>query len=118
MDESKKELLVSAGVDLSGALERFMDNEKMYDKYLQHFTTTPNFADLQKALNAEEWRDALAISHNLKGFTGSLGFTHLYELLCSQVSLLRHDDNASAAALMNEIEAEYRRLLDIAKAVL
>lgn len=118
MDQSKKELLVSAGVDLSGALERFMENESLYEKYLQRFATNSSFSDLQNAFSQRDWRDALGISHNLKGVSGSLGFTKLYDLLSSQVALLRQDDNDGAAALMDDILPEYQRLLGIAKQVL
>ncbi len=118
MNDLQKEQLRSAGVDLAGALERFMDNEKLYEIYLRRFTENTNFQDLENALAKEDWRQALEISHNLKGVSGSLGFTELYGLLCSQVSMLRQDDNKSATALMEEVMAEYQRLFAVAKKVI
>ncbi len=117
MDELKKERLISAGVDLSGALERFMDNEKLYENFLRKFVTGSNFEELENAFAQNDWKQALAVSHNLKGVTGSLGFTQLYELICSQVAMLYRDENSSAAALMEKIMPEYRRLLEIAKEI-
>lgn len=114
MNESQKEQLKTAGVDLDGAMERFMGNEKLYENYLRKFTTGSHFQDLESALSQNDWAQALAISHNMKGVSGTLGFTRLFELLGSQVTMLRQDDNTSAAALMEEIMTEYRRLLGVA----
>ncbi len=117
MESAQKELLMSAGVDLTGALERFMNNEKMYELYLKRFVESTNYTDLETALSQKDWREALSISHNLKGVTGSLGFTRLYDLMSSQVAMLRQDDNESAAGLMDEIMAERQRLLKTARKI-
>jgi len=113
MDESKRKQLVSAGVDIEGAMERFMNNEAMYEKFLHRFMTGSHYEELEKAVSQKDWTQALDLSHNLKGDSGSLGFMKLHGLLSSQVDMLRQDDNSSAAAVMPEIMAEYRRLLKV-----
>lgn len=118
MLDAKKELLLAADVDIIGALERFMDNEKLYDTYLRRFVEGASFAELENAIAAKDWEQALGVSHNLKGVTGSLGFTRLYELMCSQVTLFRRNENESAAALMDDITAERQRLLVVAQKAL
>lgn len=115
MDAKKRELLIDAGADMDGAMERFMDNETLYMTFLHKFTVTPNYTELKNAIEKDDWEHALEISHNLKGSSGSLGFTHLYELLSAQVADIRKDDRASAAALMDDIMAEYHRLVDAVK---
>ncbi len=117
MDASQKERLVSAGVDLDGALERFMGNEKLYMNFLRKFNDNPNFTELEKVFAQNDWEQARTISHNLKGVIGSLGFTHLYELICTQLSMLSHGENASAAALMEEIMPERQRLLETTREI-
>lgn len=113
MDTSKKQILISAGVDLDGAMERFMNNEKLYHNFLNKFITNPNFTELETLIGQKDWEQALTISHNLKGVSGSLGFTKLYEQLVTQVNLLRQQKNEEAAAMMDDIMAEYHRMMDV-----
>ncbi len=118
MDESKRNVLTSSGVDLDGAMERFMDNEQLYWNFLTKFTVNPSFAELEKVVEAKDWEQALNVSHNLKGITGGLGFTHLYDLFCTQVTKLRQNDPTGAALMMDDIMTEYHRLLDIVKGII
>lgn len=112
MDANKRELLTAAGADMDGAMERFMDNEALYLTFLRKFITNPNFTDLKSAVEKEDWEQALGISHNLKGTSGSLGFTQLYELLTAQVADIRQNNLADAASLMDDIMTEYLRIVE------
>ncbi len=112
MDETKRQILADAGADVEGAMERFMNNDKLYWRFLDNFKKNPYLHDLEEALSQKDWERSLEISHNLKGMTGSLGFTQLYEMFITQVKLLREARNDEAAALMNDIMAEHRRIMD------
>ena len=109
MDALKKERLVAAGIDVDNALERFMGNDALLDRFLKKFLSDGNYAALSAAVAAADPAGALTASHTLKGMCGNLSMTVLYDLFTRQVALLRASDTAGAAALMPEIEAACRK---------
>lgn len=56
MNEENKKLLLEAGVDLDRTMERFMNNEGLYLKFLKRFPEDPNFAQMRKILQADSMR--------------------------------------------------------------
>ena len=49
MDESRKQILISAGIDADDALERLMGNESLLERFLKKF------------LEDENWNEAAAL---------------------------------------------------------
>lgn len=113
MDESKKEALRQAGVNVDEALERFMNNEALWERFLAKFPADPNPAALSAALDRGDWDAALTAAHSLKGVCGNLSFTRLHQLLTRQVEALRAGDTDGALALRGPIEADCARLLQL-----
>ena len=112
MDNSLKEQLASAGIDVDEALARFMNNEALLLKYLKRFATDGNRAALQAALQAGDAPAAYAAAHTLKGVTGNLSMRRLYAATCEVVEPLRAGDVAGAAANMAALDAAYRAVID------
>ena len=56
MTDTYKKQLQKAGVNLDKALNRFMGNEAMYDKFLFSFTQEKSFGKLEESLNNERNR--------------------------------------------------------------
>ncbi len=48
MDDTIKKQLTEAGVDLDKTMERFMNNEALYLKFLKRFPEDPNYAQLKE----------------------------------------------------------------------
>ena len=46
MDALKKERLAAAGIDVDGALERFMGNDALLERFLKKFLADGNYAAL------------------------------------------------------------------------
>lgn len=107
MDALKKERLVAAGIDVDGALERFMGNDALLERFLKKFLSDGNYAALSAAVAAADPAGALTASHTLKGVCGNLSMPELFRLLTCQVEALRADDWEKAAGLMPEIERAY-----------
>ena len=103
MDALKKQRLTAAGIDLDGALERFMGNEALLERFLKRFLQDENEALLSAALTGGDLDGALAASHTLKGVCGNLSMTALFDLFSRQVTALRAGDVALAAGMMAEI---------------
>ena len=102
MDKAKKDRLTAAGIDVDGALERF----------LRKFPADPNYEKLTAAFAAGDYEEALTASHTLKGMCGNLSLTVLFSLLSRQVDLLRAEDWDGAAALLAEIGPARQAVLE------
>ena len=112
MDETLRNQLEQAGIDVAGALERFMGNTNMLVKFLKKFPVDPNFGKLEDAVAQEDKEGAMAASHTLKGVCGNLSIMALHGLVAKQVELLRADQWEEAVGIMPEIRAEYAKVND------
>lgn len=113
MDESRKQALRDAGVNVEEGLERFMNNEALWERFLSKFPADPNPAALSAALDKGDWAAALAAAHSLKGVCGNLSFTQLHQLLTRQVEALRAGDTDGALALRGPIEEGCARITQL-----
>lgn len=74
-----------SGVDADGALMRFSGNTALYDKFLKKFLTDDTFIKMADFIRVKDFEEAHKCAHSLKGVTGNLGLTDLYnacEALC------------------------------------
>ena len=110
MDEGKRTRLKAAGIDVDGALERFMGSEALLEKFLKKFLEDGNYAALRTALDTGDREGAVTASHSLKGLCGNLSMTELFDLFTRQVQMLREGDEAGAASLMPAIAQSYERV--------
>ena len=54
MEESKKQILAEAGINVTKALNSFMQMEPMYEKFLNKFCLDPSFENLEKAVAVKD----------------------------------------------------------------
>lgn len=111
MDSGIKEVLEKAGIDTDDAMERFMGNEAMYEKYLVRFVGDKTFESLIKAVAEKDWKRAFEATHTLKGTTGTLSISSLFDLFSKQTELFRAGNYENGAAMMDEIKAEYNKIV-------
>lgn len=107
MEAWKKDRLTASGVDVDDALERFMGNEGLLERFLKRFLEDGNYAALCQAVENGDADMALTASHTMKGLCGNLSMKTLGELVTEQVTLLRSGDFSGAAALMDPIGMAY-----------
>ena len=103
MEAVRRQELLAGGIDVDGALERFMGSEALLERFLGKFLQDANYEALEQAVARGDWEEALRASHTLKGVCGNLSMTVLYDLFTRQVAAIRAGDMAGAAALMEEI---------------
>lgn len=115
MQAQTKQRLEEAGIDVSAALERFMGNEALLERFLKKFLNDVNYEKLVTAINAGQREDALTAAHTLKGVTGNLAMTELFDLLTEQVAAFRAGDWDRAANLMPEISKSYETIFAVIK---
>ena len=107
MEQKRRDRLLEGGIDVDSALERFMGNEALLDRFLHKFLQDSNYQALKEAAAAGDWEQGLRASHTLKGVCGNLSMEVLYGLFTSQVSAIRAGDYRQASQLMEEIEGAY-----------
>ena len=111
MDEGKRTRLKAAGIDVDGALERFMGSDVLLEQFLKKFLEDGNYMALRTALDAGDREGAVTASHSLKGVCGNLSMTELFAFFTRQVQMLREGDEAGAAGLMPSITQSYDRVI-------
>lgn len=104
--------LYKAGVDVNGALTRLDNDKQLYEELLQKFKTETRFTELKNAMDAGDAKTAFAMAHALRGETGNMGFTRIYEILCPLVEKLRANDLSDTEQMMAKIQAAYDCLLE------
>ncbi len=113
MDQLLKTNLTAAGVDVEAAVSRLMGNEALLERLLRKFAADANFAALKAAVKDGNREQALAASHTLKGMTGNLSMTVLFDLFSRQVEAIRGGDWERAVSLMDEITPARERVLSL-----
>lgn len=110
MDAEKKERLTAAGIDLKSALDRFMGNEAMLEKYLGRFLNEKSYNELVQAVAADDSEAAGRAVHTLKSVCGSLGFGEMQTLVLEQEKAIRGGDWENAKEMMPDITASYEKI--------
>ena len=116
MANGYKQQLVDAGVDVDGALDRFMENKALYKKFLLKFVEDKSFEKLMDCLDAGDASGAFMQAHALKGVAGNLGFEHLLEVLSPLTEQLRSGDMAGIPVKQEEVRKRYGRICAIINA--
>lgn len=96
-------------------LRRFSGNEALLVKFLKKFPDDLTFSELDRAVKAADYDSALTAAHTLKGLSGNLGFTKLFDRCERLVSYLRSGKREETAAMFNEIEDTYYTVLQALK---
>lgn len=113
MERDFLELLKEIGVDTDGALWRFSNNRALYEKFLLKFPSEETFALLKNSVANKDAEGALIYSHTLKGMSGNLGLTPLYDKMCAFVDRIRAGDADGAFSDYDALEQEYTKILGI-----
>ena len=103
--QRKLERMKELGCDIDGALNRMLNDSGFLLTCLNAGLEQPEFETLGEALRRGDVKTAFDAAHALKGVTGNVGLTPLYNGLVAIVEPLRA---GSAAGL----EEPYRRLMD------
>jgi len=67
-------------IDLEAGLARIMGNAKIYLKMLDIFVKNKEFENFRAVLETGDLEKASEVAHTIKGMTGNLSFTKLFEI--------------------------------------
>lgn len=104
-----------AGNDADGTLARFSGNEDLFLKFLTKFPEDETFKQIAPAFDNNDFEQALATTHTLKGVSGNLGMTKLYEATSNTVALIRAKEYDKAKESYAEIKSAYEEICDLLK---
>lgn len=110
MQNTKHEQLTAAGINVEMALERFMGNEMLLERFLKKFPEDPNFEKLEDAMEKGDRESALQAAHTLKGVCGNLSMESLYAELDLQVKAMRAENWQEAQERMSGIARMVREV--------
>ena len=107
MNRERYNRLTAVGIQIEEALERFMDSEAMFERFLGKFLEDETYSQLKEVLDKGDIETSIMKSHTLKGVTGNLSMKNLYQLTSRQVELLRAGQLEEARELMADIDRAY-----------
>ncbi len=117
MQESNRERLLAASIDVDEAMERFLNNEALLMKFLRRFPADASFSRLEEAMARGDTAQAFEAAHTLKGVAGNLSLKGLFEAVCPLVESLRAGELAAAQAQLGEAAAWHRRTVEAIEAI-
>lgn len=109
------EELADLGCDIEEAMPRFLNQRDFYIQYLGRFVEDLSFEELEKALEEENYEGAFRAAHKLKGVSGTLGLTPVYEEAAFLSDLLRSGEKPEEETLqlhMLHLDACYHSVRD------
>lgn len=104
-------------MDVDKTLDRFLNNEKLFLKFLLKFQKDETFESLRSTLAAGDSQAAFAHAHTLKGITGNLGFDNLFLPLTALTETLRAGELEKAVESMPALWRKYEETLSFLKSL-
>lgn len=117
MEAVLREKLLDAGVNIETAMERFMNNEQLLERFLKKFPQDPNYEAMLTAVAEKRYEDAFKAAHSLKGVCGNLSLVSLYDNVCMVVELLRNGKGEEIETALPSVKAEYERVVAILETI-
>ena len=104
-----QEIFQDYGADYRTTMARFVGNEAMYLHFLDLLFQDENLDKLISSLDSGDLTRAFEAAHTLKGVTGNLGLTPLYESICRIVEPLRRGEVLDYRDACQDIQLEFQR---------
>ena len=108
-------MLDSWGCDIPQALQRCCGDTEFYLHWISQFVRDPDFEKLDSAIRAKNYEAAFEAAHGLKGSSGTLGLTPLYESVCTVVEDLRYGPRETLDDSYKTMRQSYGHFREIMK---
>ena len=95
------------GYDYAGAIERVAGDEELLRSLLDMFAADKSYAQLMSALDALDTDEGFRAAHSIKGSSGMLGMTGLFEAAKKITEPLRGGSIEEALKYRADVEREY-----------
>ena len=95
-----------------------MDNEERYEGFLKSFLEDGNYRALVEAVEEHDCKKAFTAAHTLKGVSGNLALSKLFEVVQVQVEYFRQNKFDNGALMMDKVTQEYNNIVGVIKELL
>ena len=92
-------------VDIDAALARVRGNKKLFGKMLGLFLNNDELSKLEKALEEKNYEAAGSAAHGIKGMTGNLALTALFEKSAVLMDQMRNGEAPEPSAVDEYFDA-------------
>lgn len=113
MTTKYKQQLIENGVNVSIALDRFMGNETLFERFLQMFLKDKSLSLLMESLEKGNIHDAFVQAHTMKGVVANLEIGPLLEILVPLTDQLRENNTDNVEAQVEELHRRYIVICDL-----
>ncbi len=113
MNSVMLEKLAGAGADIDQTLQRFMNNEGIYVKFLGKFLNDPSYKGLEESMDKKDYEEALKQAHTLKGVAGNLGLTPIFKAADTMVTKFRAGDLDGIDDEFEKLKTDYSDMVEI-----
>lgn len=108
--------LQKVGINYEEGLRRFMNKPELYHKYLIRFCENPAIEKLQEAIHDQDYEQAFAFIHDLKGISGNLSMKHFYMMVSRLTEALRLEKDVDYIKMLTkQVEEEYQTMVAVIK---
>jgi len=104
------DLLKEFGANVDEGLNRCMKNEALYLRLVATIPKEKSFDELKESISSGDLDTAFERAHALKGVTGNLSLTPLYDPIVQITELLRARTEMDYTELVEEILAQRDKL--------
>lgn len=105
--------LVRLGVDLEAVLDVFCNNEEAYIVCLHKFAADKSYNCMLDAIRNNDVDKAFEAAHSLKGVSGNLGFTELFDEVAIITEVFRNKSMDYDINNLENIRNNYKKVIDI-----
>lgn len=111
------EKLNECGIDTEDAIERFVGDKELYLKILKTFVKDPSFQLAEESFKEKKEEEFLAHLHSLKGVSGNLGISVLFERTALMRQLYSEGRKQEANNMMSLLREEYEEVVEAIKEI-
>lgn len=109
MNDEIRMALASCGIDLKDAMNRFVNNENLYEEMIIHFfESSTELIDIKSCLESKDYVNAYHYAHSLKGVSGNLSIMPVYILSAKLSDLLKNNHYSRIRPVFKELCKNYQ----------
>ncbi len=101
-----------SGINYAEAIERFSGNAELYEKFLIRYLDETACRNAKSAMENEDYAQAFEQIHSMKGESGNLSITGVYEACSRFTKAYRSGEYSSLPAIFETIEQEHKKICD------